>query len=70
VRRGLDAQESAVYLPVSPSFFRHLVQEGVMPRPSVIKGRRIWDIDELDIAFKSMPHEGGVEATDTWADFQ
>src|SRR6476659_3258865 len=69
VRRGLDAQEAAVYLSLSPSFFRQLVQEGLLPRPRVIKGRRIWDVEELDIAFKAMPRDGGAEATDTWADF-
>jgi excisionase family DNA binding protein len=72
VRRGLDAQEAAVYLSLSPSFFRQLVQEGLMPRPRVIKGRRIWDIEELDIAFKAMPREGGEhnDTVDTWADFK
>ena len=72
VRRGLHAQEAAVYLSLSPSFFRQLVQEGLMPRPRVIKGRRIWDLEELDIAFKALPREGGEhsDAVDTWADFK
>jgi hypothetical protein len=70
VRRGLDAQESAVYLSMSPTFFRQLVQEGVMPRPRVIKGRRIWDIEDLDVAFKAMPRDDGAEETaDTWVDY-
>ena len=59
VRRGLDENEAAVYLSLSPSFVRKLVGEGLMPRPRVIGGRRIWDIEELDLAFKSMPREGG-----------
>jgi hypothetical protein len=69
VRRGLDEQEAALYLSLSPSFFRQLVQEGIMPRARVIKGRRIWDVEELDIAFKALPRDGGAEVTDTWADF-
>ena len=33
VRRGLDENEAAVYLSLSPSFFRKLVEMKVMPRP-------------------------------------
>lgn len=77
VRRGLDENEAAVYLSLSPSFFRKLVEQRLMPRPRVIGGRRIWDVEELDLAFKSMPREGGeVEPSFTsggansWADFK
>jgi hypothetical protein len=70
VRRGLDENEAAVYLSLSPSFFRQLVQEGLMPRPRILKGRRIWDVDDLDVAFKALPREGGTDAADTWTDFQ
>ena len=59
VRRGLDENEAAVYLSLSPSFFRKLVADGQMPRPRIIGGRRIWDIEELDLAFKALPREGG-----------
>ncbi len=46
-----------------------------MPRPRLAGGRRIWDIEELDLAFKTLPREGGEEAIfgfqseDTWADY-
>ena len=30
-----------------------------MPRPRVVGARRIWDVDELDPAFKALPREGG-----------
>jgi excisionase family DNA binding protein len=59
VRRGLDESEAAVYLSVSPSFFRKLVAEGLMPRPRLVGGRRVWDVEELDLAFKALPREGG-----------
>ena len=59
VRRGLDESEAAVYLSFSPSFFRKLVGEGRMPRPRLADGRRIWDVEELDLAFKALPREGG-----------
>ena len=77
VRRGLDENEAAVYLSLSPSFFRKLVADGLMPRPRVIGGRRIWDIEELDLAFKALPREGGDaepiftnQENDSWADYQ
>jgi len=77
VRRGLDDSEAAVYLSLSPSFFRKLVQSGAMPRPRVVGSRRIWDVEELDLAFKALPREDGdadvafVDGkTDSWADFE
>jgi hypothetical protein len=77
IRRGLDENEAAVYLSLSPSFFRKLVAAARMPRPRVIGGRRIWDVEELDLAFKAMPREGGdtdpifeSDETDTWADYR
>ena len=76
VRRGLDENEAAVYLSLSPSFFRKLVKSGVMPKPRIVGGRRIWDVEELDLAFKSLPRENGdtlgwAEVTaDSWADFE
>jgi hypothetical protein len=59
VRRGLDESEAAIYLSLSPSFFRKLVTEGRMPRPRLVGVRRIWDVEELDLAFKALPREGG-----------
>jgi excisionase family DNA binding protein len=59
IRRGLDENEAAIYLSLSPSFFRRLVTDGRMPRPRLIGERRIWDVEELDLAFKTLPREGG-----------
>lgn len=76
LRRGLSEVEAAVYLSISPSYFRRLVEQGVMPRPRVVGTRRIWDVEELDSAFKALPREGGEEtlfggeAGDSWADYK
>jgi excisionase family DNA binding protein len=76
IRRGLDSNEAAVYVGLSPSYFRALVEQGIMPKPRLAGTRRIWDVDELDGAFKALPREGkGGEAdfaptTDSWADFK
>jgi hypothetical protein len=58
IRRGLSEAEASTYLSVSPSLFRRLVADGIMPRPRLAGRRRIWDIDELDVAFRTLPREG------------
>jgi hypothetical protein len=76
IRRGLSEVEAAIYLSLSPSYFRRLVVSGVMPRPRLAGGRRIWDIEELDVAFRALPREGGDDSSfgasggDSWADYQ
>ena len=71
VRRGLDEAEAAVYLSLSPSLFRQLVAEGLMPRPRLVGRRRIFDIVELDAAFSDLPREGeSAEGKDSWSDFE
>jgi excisionase family DNA binding protein len=76
VRRGLDESEAAVYLSLSPSFFRKLVEQKLMPRPRVAGNRRIWDVEELDLAFKALPREGGGDEAEldgqanSWDDFR
>jgi predicted DNA-binding transcriptional regulator AlpA len=76
LRRGLDENEAAVYLSLSPSSFRKLVAKRRMPKPRLLGSRRVWDIEELDLAFKACPREGGdvepifEEVFDSWADFK
>lgn len=76
VRRGLSEIEAASYISVSPSFFRKLVGDGRMPRPRLAGTRRIWDIDEIDAAFRDLPREGVdgqpmLEVTEnSWSDFE
>ena len=77
IRRGLGESEAAIYLSLSASFFRDLVKRGVMPPPRLIGKRRVWDVEELDIAFKALPHEtSGLAANqadlgaNSWTDFE
>lgn len=75
IRRGLGEVEAAMYLSLSATFFRRLVEEGVMPRPRLAGRRRIWDVEELDAAFRTLPREGGgdlddIEKSDTWSDYE
>jgi excisionase family DNA binding protein len=73
VRRGLSEMEAAGYLSLSPSYFRQLVIANKMPRPRLIGKRRVYDIEELDAAFRAMPREGGEtqdEPPDSMADWK
>jgi excisionase family DNA binding protein len=70
--RGLAEAEAAAYLSLSASFFRKMVEHGSMPRPRLAGARRVWDVDELDAAFRALPREGGEEGEteNSWADFE
>ena len=69
IRRGLSENEAAAYLSFSASFFRRLVEEKVMPPPRVAKSRRVWDIQDLDAAFRALPREtDGSDEADVWSD--
>ena len=74
VRRGLSEIEAAVYLSLSPSYLRELVEQDRMPRPRLAGRRRIWDVEELDLAFKALPREGGDEPSEvdanSWTDYE
>jgi excisionase family DNA binding protein len=76
VRRGLSEIEAAVYLSLSPTKFREMVADGRMPQPRVADGRLIWDVQELDAAFKALPRRGGENSMfgaklgDSWDDYE
>jgi hypothetical protein len=65
---GLPEPEAAVSLGISVSKFRELVAAWVMPTARVVGGKLVYDVDELRLAFKGMPHQGSETEVDTWAD--
>jgi predicted DNA-binding transcriptional regulator AlpA len=56
--RGLNREVAARYVGVSPSKFDQLVDDGRMPRPKKIDGRRVWDRRALDCAFDALGDDG------------
>lgn len=66
---GLGDVEAAAAIGLGVSKFRAMVDDGRMPRPRKADGRLLWDVDELRVAFKSLPREGGEERADSWNDF-
>lgn len=55
---GLNRIEAAAAVGVSGTFFDTMVTAGQMPKPRVIGSRKLWDVDELRAAFKSLPRDG------------
>jgi predicted DNA-binding transcriptional regulator AlpA len=56
---GMSAAEAARFLGIGTTLFLELVKERRMPRPRVIRSRRVWDRLEITNAFFELPHEGG-----------
>lgn len=52
--RGLSRVVAAAYIGVSATKFDQLVQDGRMPGPKRVDGRRIWDAREIDLAFEAL----------------
>jgi hypothetical protein len=42
---------------VSPTTFDKLVADGRMPSPKHINSRNVWDVRQLDLAFKGLPSD-------------
>jgi len=71
IRRGLRAEEAATYLSLSLTKFREMVKREEMPKPRIAGRCIIWDVEELDAAFRELPREGEVnQRVDTWRDLQ
>lgn len=64
---GLGESEAAAAIGVCATTFRTLVDEGKMPTPRKIGERKVYDVDELRAAFKSLPVDGPKESTG-WED--
>ena len=54
--RGLNREVAASYIGIGTTLFDALVAEGRMPKPKLINSRKIWDRQELDIAFNKLPN--------------
>jgi hypothetical protein len=76
IRRGLSEIEAAVYLSLSPTKFRNMVTDGRMPQPRMADNRCVWDVDEIDFAFRELPRRGSGDSLDlhavgdSWDDFE
>jgi excisionase family DNA binding protein len=63
-RRGLSRDEAAMYIGVGAGKFDDMINDGRMPAPRRIDGRKVWDVRELDLAFDTLH----VPARNSWED--
>lgn len=61
--RGVNREQAAAYIGISPSLFDIMVKDGRMPRPKTINSRKVWDRQRLDEAFSALPDE---ESRNPW----
>ena len=67
--RLISREAAAAYVSVSPNTFDQMVEDGRMPKPKVLSGRRIaWDVHDLDRAVNSLPVLGDTVVDNTWDD--
>jgi predicted DNA-binding transcriptional regulator AlpA len=59
VIRGLRREQAARYIGIGPTKFDQLVDDGRMPKPIRIDGRRVWDSRQLDVAFDALIGDDG-----------
>ncbi len=67
VRKGLARFEAAAFVGVSTTIFDRMVREGVMPRPKVYGGCKIYDRDRLALALEALPDDG-EDVSSEWDD--
>lgn len=58
----MRAERAAAYLDISPASFLRLVDDGVLPKPTKIRGMVTWDRLDLDAAYEDLK-SGGAENT-------
>jgi len=68
--RLLNREGAAAYVSVSPGMFDEMVDDGRMPQPRLLGGRRLaWCVRSLDLAVDRLPvacEDSSIDAT--WED--
>jgi predicted DNA-binding transcriptional regulator AlpA len=55
---GLGAEDAAAFIGVSAGTFYKAVENGLMPEPFELFGRKIWSATEIEAALKRLPRRG------------
>ena len=68
--RLISREAAAAYLSISATLFDRMVEDGRMPRPKMLGGkRRAWDVQALDAAIDRLPiQDDDAAADETWGD--
>jgi hypothetical protein len=67
-RRGLSREEAAMYLGIGAGTFDEMRARGQIGPARIIKGRKLWDIRDLDMAFDALPREDAPGIGASWSD--
>jgi hypothetical protein len=57
-----------MYLGISGSTFDEMRSNRQIEPPRLIKGRKLWDIRDLDMAFEALPREDAPGIGSSWDD--
>lgn len=71
---GVNREQAAALVGISATLFDRLVHDGRMPDARVIEGRLVWDVSEVEQAFRALPHrsepakplDGGGKGDNPW----
>ncbi|MHA6687713.1 hypothetical protein [Mesorhizobium sp. A556] len=67
---GINREQAAAFIGISASLFDQLVHAGKMPDARVIASRLVWDVSEIEEAFRAIPHRsekvGIIEDVNPW----
>jgi len=67
--RLINREAAAAYVSLSPASFDLMVEEGKMPKPKQLTGRRhAWDVRALDLYVDHLPQVGGDAPDTSWDD--
>lgn len=53
---GVNREQAAALIGISATLFDQLVVSGQMPDARVVRGRLVWDVQEVAVAFRALPH--------------
>lgn len=53
---GVNREQAAALVGISTSLFDWAVVNRKMPQPRLLRGRNIWDVEELFSSFRELPH--------------
>ena len=59
---GINREQAAAFVGISPTLYDKAVEAGTMPGPRVIGGRQVYDVQEVIEAFRRLPHKHGEAA--------
>ena len=57
---AVSREAAAALLSISTSKFDMLVSDDRMPKPRVLDGRVLWDVEEVRAAWRALPRRGAA----------